>query len=249
MSYSKNKKVKASKKVAKKAPARKSSEAQPVPVLTDWGEIRKLPVMMVHTAGGPPILGHVQIGTAGIRFYAPAQISMPSPTNVLFQPFPFIRTAVDIMWPAIRAKNIDIDDTVLRGYAGFVEAFSQDAYAMRPVVIGASYEAPQAPPPPPLATVPVDPDEPAPLQHCPACNMEVSNWASHYPVLIDESKREEEEDSDTVVLGEALSDTALLDAGVPSVKWICEIEHHDIRELYENYTPPRPSSTGKASVQ
>lgn len=247
MSYSKTKKNKTNKavkkQVAKKTPARKGAELQPVPVLEDWDEVRKLPVMMIHTAGGPPLMGHVQIGTAGIRFYAPAQVVMPNERNVLFQPFPFIRRAVDIMWPAVRAKNIDIDDLILRGYVGFFEAFIKDAYAMRPVVMSAGYEAPE----PPVAPPPDDVVERFSMAHCPACNLEVSNWAAHYPVLIDESKREE--DADSVFLGEALTDTALWDAGVPTVKWVCEIVHQDIRERYLDYTPPKPLSTEKASVQ
>lgn len=209
---------------------------------------------MVHTAGGPPLMGHVQIGATGLILYAPAQVSMPTAQNVLYQPFPFERKAIELMWAGIRARNVQIDDVVVRAYAGFVDAFIEGAYRMKPVVLRMSEEtegteegaADTAEAPPKAANDSVL----APMQVCPACSMEVSNWRAHYPVLVDNAKG-----GGTESPPPPLADMASFDAGVSSVQWICEVTQvggEDIRQAYPDYTPPTPHpslTTAKSSVQ
>ena len=237
------------------------------PKQLSWDEIAALPVMMFHSAGGPPLIGHVQIGANGVIMHAPAQATMPSPKHVLFQPVPFVRRSLEILWSGIRARNVDTDDVVLRGYDGFFAKFREDAYVMAPIAVQAEIggkgghleefedDAPSATKEQMTQTlahmrdkIMEEKETPAPMEHCPACNMEVSNWRAHFPVLLDTSEITDG-DGGSLGLPQPLADTTLLASGVPTVGWSCEINRPNIREEYAGYEPPQPLTVEGSSIQ
>lgn len=173
---------------------------------------------MFHFAGGPPTIAHVQEGRNGYRLWAPAHVTLTGPTAVAFLPVPFVEKYLDVLFTGIRGTN-PVQEVILKGYAGFFEAFIADSYQMKPLVMPAGIDVEGGPAtvdlPPAASKVPEGPESPAPLQRCPACAQELSNWQAHYPVAV-----------------------GATEAG--PTKWECEVTMPNVREAYPDYVPPDP---------
>jgi hypothetical protein len=179
---------------------------------------------MFHFAGGPPIIAHVQEGRAGYRLWAPAQVTQTGPTAVAYLPVAFVEKYLDILFAGIRGTN-PVQAIILQGYAGFFDLFVKDSFQMKPLVMPAGIDVEDGPPTvdlPPLASqVPSGPERPAPLERCPGCGQELSNWQAHYPVF---------NDTPELKIGTR-------DAGQG---WICEAIYPGLREAFPDYVPPEP---------
>lgn len=182
------------------------------PSQLSWEKVRELPVGIFHTAGGPPIIGHV--GTrnkAGVVLWAPAHVTMPGPTSVIYLPVPFVDKYIELLWSGVRGTH-PIDPIITQGYAGFFEQFIVDAYRMRPILMGASIDTPEGAH---EQKLPEGKEKEKKLEPCPACKQDLSAWNAHHPVLLPAN-----------------------DGAEPT--WTCEVDMPDIRERYPNENPPRP---------
>lgn len=116
---------------------------------------------------------------AGIVIWAPAHVTMPGPTSVVYLPVPFVDKYIELLWSAVRGTH-PIDPVIVQGYAGFFEQFIVDAYRMKPLMVGAGIDAPEG-----AHEVKTDKPEKAVLEPCPACKQDLSAWNAHHPVQIE----------------------------------------------------------------
>lgn len=202
-----------------------------------WEDVRKMPLTMIHGAGGPPIVGHVgQISTAGMRIYAPAMVTMGGPTSIAMLPVPFVEKYIDLMFAGIRGQN-PLPFVVQQCYSKYFGMFIEEAFQMKPLMVPAGIDVPGGVPtvelPKKASEVPAGEEQPAPLETCPSCGKELSNWQAHYPVLVRSTDRPTRESP-----GEPLS--TMPSSDVESIGWVCELIMPEVRETYPNYTPPHP---------
>ncbi len=155
-----------------------------------------------------------------VRIYAPAMVTMPNASNVVFLPVAFIEHHMDLYLSTVMGTNMP-PEIVLKGYAGFFEQFIRGGYAMVPVVVRAGIEGQEhaVEVSTPAADSTKEGEAPADdAEVCPGCQATVADWQDHFPVLTQAGGD----------LGQKL--------------WTCELRQPGLRELHPQYEPPHPST-------
>ena len=100
----------------------------------EWAALSALPVHMYQTVKGP-LMGIFECRTNnGVRLWAPAWVSQPAASNIIFLPIFPIESYFDLSYGMVLGTH-PVPEIIERGYRGYLQEFIKGSYKMNPVIV------------------------------------------------------------------------------------------------------------------